>query len=118
MEDHTVWQLGWMLIHLGHMPFYVVSLVRMGIPIMDIQPVVGSIMLHYIYVPVGFTLILLSVQPIETARIDKLLRQFMTERGKIIPRRISGNTAKTQRRLALAIKRARQLALLPYLSSE
>ena len=48
----------------------------------------------------------------------KLLRQFMTERGKIIPRRISGNTAKTQRKLALAIKRARQLALLPYLSSE
>ena len=48
----------------------------------------------------------------------RVLRQFMTERGKIIPRRISGNTAKTQRRLALAIKRARQLALLPYLSAE
>lgn len=48
----------------------------------------------------------------------RVLRAFMTERGKIIPRRISGNTAKTQRRLALAIKRARQLALLPYLSAE
>jgi small subunit ribosomal protein S18 len=48
----------------------------------------------------------------------KLLRQYITERGKIIPRRISGNTAKTQRRLALAIKRARHLALLPYLAQD
>ncbi len=48
----------------------------------------------------------------------RLLRQFMTERGKIIPRRISGNSAKTQRKLALAIRRARQLALLPYLNQE
>lgn len=48
----------------------------------------------------------------------RLLRQYITERGKIIPRRISGNTAKTQRRLALAIKRARHLALLPYLAQD
>jgi len=48
----------------------------------------------------------------------RLLRQYITERGKIIPRRISGNTAKTQRRLSLAIKRARHLALLPYLAVE
>jgi small subunit ribosomal protein S18 len=44
----------------------------------------------------------------------KLLRTYMTETGKIIPRRISGNSARQQRELALAIKRARQLALLPY----
>ncbi|MEL6346356.1 MAG: 30S ribosomal protein S18 [Myxococcota bacterium] len=48
----------------------------------------------------------------------RLLRQYITERGKIIPRRISGNSAKTQRKLALAIKRARHLALLPYLAVE
>jgi len=44
----------------------------------------------------------------------KTLRFFITERGKIIPRRISGTCAKHQRALTPAIKRARQLALLPY----
>ncbi len=44
----------------------------------------------------------------------KTLRQFITDRGKIIPRRISGNCAKHQRQITLAIKRARHLALLPY----
>src|SRR5574341_425586 len=39
---------------------------------------------------------------------------FLTERGKIIPRRISGNCAKHQRGIAPAVKRARMLALLPY----
>lgn len=51
-------------------------------------------------------------------RIDykdpKTLRYFVTERGKIVPRRISGNCAKHQRELTLAIKRARQIALLPF----
>lgn len=42
------------------------------------------------------------------------LRRFLTERGKILPRRISGNCANHQRQLTRAIKRARQLALLPY----
>ncbi len=42
------------------------------------------------------------------------LKYFVTERGKIIPRRISGNCAKHQREVATAIKRARGLALLPY----
>jgi small subunit ribosomal protein S18 len=46
----------------------------------------------------------------------KLLKGFITERGKIVPRRISGNCAKKQRELAVAIKRARHLALLPYLA--
>ena len=43
-----------------------------------------------------------------------LLRQFIPERGKIMPRRISGITAKDQRRIATAIKRARSMALLPF----
>jgi len=42
------------------------------------------------------------------------LRKFITERGKILPRRISGNCAKHQRQLTLAIKRARIVALLPF----
>ncbi|MDR2167446.1 MAG: 30S ribosomal protein S18 [Clostridiales bacterium] len=42
------------------------------------------------------------------------LRKFMSERGKILPRRITGNSAKAQRKLTVAIKRARQMALLPY----
>jgi small subunit ribosomal protein S18 len=44
----------------------------------------------------------------------KLLRSFLSETGKILPRRITGNTAKQQRLIATAIKRARHLALLPY----
>lgn len=47
----------------------------------------------------------------------KLLRKFTTERGKIIPRRLSGTTAKGQRQLANAIKRARYIALLPYVAN-
>ncbi len=42
------------------------------------------------------------------------LRRFVTERGKILPRRVSGNCARHQRALAGAVKRARELALLPY----
>jgi small subunit ribosomal protein S18 len=48
----------------------------------------------------------------------RLLRSFITEGGKIVPRRISGNCAKHQRSVSLAIKRARTIALLPYLASE
>ncbi len=47
----------------------------------------------------------------------KTLRLFLSETGKLIPRRISGNCAKHQRPLALAVKRARQVALLPYSTS-
>ncbi len=45
----------------------------------------------------------------------KLLLRFVSERGKIVPSRITAVSAKKQRELARAIKRARQLALLPYL---
>ncbi len=44
------------------------------------------------------------------------LRRYISERGKIVPRRISGNCAKHQRQLTVAIKRARQIALLPFVS--
>jgi len=44
----------------------------------------------------------------------RTLRFFTTERGKIIPRRVSGNCAKHQRQLTAAIKRARTIALMPY----
>lgn len=47
---------------------------------------------------------------------DKKLVRFLTEQGKIIPRRTSGNCAKHQRELAKAIKRARHLALIPYVA--
>lgn len=44
------------------------------------------------------------------------IRRFITERGKMVPRRSSGNCAAHQRLLAMAIKRARHLALLPYVA--
>jgi small subunit ribosomal protein S18 len=44
------------------------------------------------------------------------LRRFITERGKILPRRITGTCAKHQRSLAMAIKRARIIALLPFVA--
>jgi len=54
----------------------------------------------------------------KTLKIDwkdpQLLMRFITERGKIVPRRVSGVSAKNQRKLAKAIKQARQMALLPY----
>ena len=53
----------------------------------------------------------------ETIKIDykdaSLLKYFITDRGKLVPRRISGNCAKHQRVLSLQIKRARALALIP-----
>lgn len=51
-----------------------------------------------------------SIDYKETGR----LRKFLTERGKILPRRISGNCAKHQRQMTIAIKRARNVALLPF----
>jgi small subunit ribosomal protein S18 len=42
------------------------------------------------------------------------LRKYTSERGKILPRRISGNCARHQRQLTVAIKRARNIALLPF----
>ncbi len=44
------------------------------------------------------------------------LLQFINEQGKILPRRITGNSLKFQRRVATAVKRARHLAMLPYIA--
>lgn len=46
----------------------------------------------------------------------KLIQKYVTEQGKIIPKRITGTSSKYQRELALAIKRARHMALLPYVA--
>ncbi len=54
-----------------------------------------------------------KVQEIDYKDIAKLKR-YISERGKILPRRISGNCAKHQRQLTTAVKRARHIALLPY----
>jgi small subunit ribosomal protein S18 len=56
-------------------------------------------------------------EPIDYKDID-LLRRFITERGKILPRRITGLTAKQQRHLTQSVKRARILALLPFVNKE
>ncbi|MGQ4649026.1 30S ribosomal protein S18 [Lyngbya aestuarii] len=55
--------------------------------------------------------------PIDYKDVE-LLRKFVTERGKILPRRITGLTAQQQRDLTTAIKRARFLALLPFVNKE
>lgn len=56
-----------------------------------------------------------KVDVIDYKDID-MLQTFITERGKIIPRRISGTCAKHQRSLSFAIKRARQIALMPFIA--
>lgn len=48
----------------------------------------------------------------------ELLKKFVSERGKILPRRITGTSAKYQRKLTVAIKRSRQMALLPFVAEE
>lgn len=54
-----------------------------------------------------------KVEEIDYKDVAKL-RKFITERGKILPRRITGTCAKHQRQLTIAIKRARNVALLPF----
>ena len=57
-----------------------------------------------------------KVNEIDYKDIAKL-RKFISERAKILPRRVSGTCALHQRQLTIAIKRARQMALLPYVSN-
>lgn len=63
---------------------------------------------------------LLTLSKIETVDYKDvdLLRRFLTERGKIVPSRQSGNTAKQQRMITRAIKRAREMALLPFVVAD
>lgn len=58
-----------------------------------------------------------SGEAIDYKNID-LLSQFITEQGKILPRRVNGISAKQQRAVTKAIKQARFLALLPFLNQE
>jgi small subunit ribosomal protein S18 len=55
--------------------------------------------------------------PIDYKDVD-LLRKYVTERGKILPRRITGLTSKQQRDMTLSIKRSRQIALMPFINVE
>ncbi|WP_422446303.1 30S ribosomal protein S18 [Thermoanaerobacterium sp. DL9XJH110] len=54
-----------------------------------------------------------KIETIDYKEVNRL-KKFITERGKILPRRITGNCAKHQRQLTTAIKRARNIALLPF----
>ncbi|HZG15683.1 MAG TPA: 30S ribosomal protein S18 [Candidatus Bathyarchaeia archaeon] len=54
-----------------------------------------------------------KIKKIDYKDVD-LLKKFISERGKILPRRVTGTSAKYQRALTIAIKRSRQVALLPY----
>jgi small subunit ribosomal protein S18 len=47
---------------------------------------------------------------------EQFLMQFVNEQGKLLPRRITGNSLKYQRKVATAVKRARHLAMLPYVT--
>lgn len=48
----------------------------------------------------------------------ELLKRFISERGKILPRRVTGTSAKNQRKLTIAIKRARIMGFLPFVSED
>ncbi len=54
-----------------------------------------------------------KIEHIDFKDVD-LLKKFVTDRGKILPRRVTGTSAKYQRKLAIAVKRARHMALLPF----
>tara|TARA_B100001564_G_C20400045_1_gene560746 strand:+ start:369 stop:635 length:267 start_codon:yes stop_codon:yes gene_type:complete len=56
----------------------------------------------------------MGIKYIDYKDADFLMR-FLNDQGKILPRRITGNSLKFQRKLAVAVKRARQIALLPYI---
>jgi small subunit ribosomal protein S18 len=56
------------------------------------------------------------VEEIDYKELDRVAR-YVTERGKIMPSRLTGTCAKHQRRLSVAIKRARFMALLPYVAA-
>ena len=57
----------------------------------------------------------LGIKYIDYKNIAFLMR-FLNEQGKLLPRRLTGNSLKYQKKLAAAVKRARQLALLPYVA--
>lgn len=58
-----------------------------------------------------------NITSIDYKDVD-LLKKFISERGKILPRRVTGTSAKYQRKLTTAIKRARIMALLPFVAED
>ena len=58
-----------------------------------------------------------NITRIDYKEVD-LLKKFISERGKILPRRVTGTSAKWQRKLTVAIKRARIMGLLPFTTEE
>ncbi|PPA68495.1 30S ribosomal protein S18 [Jeotgalibacillus proteolyticus] len=58
-----------------------------------------------------------NITSIDYKDVD-LLRKFISERGKILPRRVTGTRAKYQRMLTIAVKRSRTMALLPFVTGE
>ena len=57
-----------------------------------------------------------QTQDIKKYKDPEFLKRFLNEQGKLLPRRITGTSLKFQRRVAQAVKRARHLALLPYVT--
>ena len=57
----------------------------------------------------------MGIKYVDYKDADFLMR-FLNEQGKLLPRRITGNSLKFQRKVAQAVKRARQIAILPYVS--
>jgi small subunit ribosomal protein S18 len=89
---------------------------------MGAQPVPVSASLH-LSVPMSSSFFKKRLSPIKPGDpIDykdvDLLKKFITERGKILPRRLTGLTARQQRDLTNAVKRARIVALLPFVNPE
>ena len=58
----------------------------------------------------------LTPPSVDVKKDPEFLKKFLNEQGKILPRRITGTSLKFQRRVAQAVKRARHLALLPYVT--
>ncbi|PTL37348.1 30S ribosomal protein S18 [Alkalicoccus saliphilus] len=58
-----------------------------------------------------------KIKKIDYKDVD-LLKKFVSERGKILPRRVTGTSAKYQRQLTRAVKRSRTMALLPFVTKE
>ena len=57
-----------------------------------------------------------EIRYLNAPKDPEFLKKFLNEQGKILPRRITGTSLKYQRRVAQAVKRARQIALLPYVT--
>ena len=57
-----------------------------------------------------------DIKFLTSTRVEKRLKKFVNEQGKMLPRRITGNSLKFQRKVAQAVKKARQMAILPYVT--